>query len=134
MREIRVSIVTTAAIAQTLNADALKQLREVFEGDISGVVGAYLSDAQTQINAMQSALEREACVELGRAAHSLKSTSRSVGADAVAGICAEIERLALGEGCTPRAMPLLHELRNQFAAAEVALSAERAVPERIPAA
>src|SRR5262249_47388195 len=40
------------ATSTALNADALRQLREVFDGDISGVVGAYLSDGQTQINAM----------------------------------------------------------------------------------
>jgi HPt (histidine-containing phosphotransfer) domain-containing protein len=124
----------TSATPQTLNADALKQLRDVFDGDISGVVGAWLSDAQTQINAMQSAFDREVDVELARAAHSLKSTSRSVGADALASVCAEIETIALSEGCPPRAIPLLRKVREQFAAAEAALNAERAAPARIPAA
>jgi signal transduction histidine kinase/DNA-binding response OmpR family regulator/HPt (histidine-containing phosphotransfer) domain-containing protein len=125
---------TAATMTQALNAEALKQLREVFDGDISGVVDAYLSDAQAQINAIENAVERQICEALGRAAHSLKSTSRSVGAEAVAAICAELEAMARNEGCVPRAVPLLHELRKQFAAAEAALNTERAPPERIPAA
>jgi signal transduction histidine kinase/CheY-like chemotaxis protein len=130
------SSLATAPPAGThvLNGDALKQLREVFDGDISGVVGAWLSDAQTQMNAMERALERQSCAELGLAAHSLKSTSRSLGADAVAALCAELETMARNEDCGPRAKSLLHTLREQFAVAAVALNAEREVPERIPAA
>jgi len=121
-------------LASPLNADALRQLREVFDGDISGVVGAYLSDAQTQINAMASALEQRAGTDLGRAAHSLKSTSRSVGADAVAVLCAELEVLARNDDYAASAGPLLQQIRQQFAIVAAALSAERADPERIPAA
>jgi CheY-like chemotaxis protein len=124
----------TPATTQPLNAEALKQLREVFDGDISGVVGAYLSDAQAQIHAIENALERLVCVELGRAAHSLKSTSRSIGADAVASLCAELETMARNEGCVPRAVPLLHQLKEQFAAAAAALNSEREALERNPAA
>jgi len=120
--------------AGALNVDALTQLRDVFDGDISGVVGAYLSDAQTQINAMASALERQAGAELERAAHSLKSTSRSVGADAVAGLCAELETLARNEDYAASAKPLLQQIRERFAIAAAALNAERSVPVRIPAA
>jgi HPt (histidine-containing phosphotransfer) domain-containing protein len=128
--------VTTAAIeeASILNSDALRQLREVFDGDISGVVGSYLSDAQTQIHAMENALGRRVSVELERAAHSLKSTSRSVGADSLAGLCAELETMARNEGCVPHAAPLVREIRERFAVASAALSAEREVRERIPAA
>jgi two-component system sensor histidine kinase/response regulator len=124
----------TAEPEGALNTNALRQLRDVFDGDISGVVGAYLSDAQTQINAMMNALERQASIDLGRAAHSLKSTSKSVGADGVASLCAQLEALAREEGCTPAAQPLLQAIRERFAIAAMALNAERQVPERIPAA
>ena len=123
-----------AGKGQTLSEDALNQLRDVFDGDVSGVVAAYLVDARTQISAMASAVERSSCVELGRAAHSLKSTSRSVGAEIVANLAAELEVMARYEGCSARAVPLLHELRDQFAAAEVALNAVQHIRARMPAA
>jgi HPt (histidine-containing phosphotransfer) domain-containing protein len=120
---------------RTLNPEMLNQLREMFDGDPSGVVHAYLIDAQSQISAMASALERQSSVELGRAAHSLKSTSRSVGADAVANVAAELEVLAQVEGCSARAVPLLQKLRERFAMAEAALNAAIAsIKEQMPAA
>jgi HPt (histidine-containing phosphotransfer) domain-containing protein len=83
---------------------------------------------------MMTALAQHASVELGRAAHSLKSTSKSVGADGVAALCAQLEALARDEGCAPAAEPLLQAIREQFAIAAAALNAERPVQERIPAA
>jgi two-component system sensor histidine kinase/response regulator len=118
----------------TLNLEMLGQLREMFEGDLSGVLQAYLVDAQGQIGAMANAIERDSCVELGRAAHSLKSTSRSVGAEGVANLAAELETLARNEGCSARAVPTLQRLRERFVSAEAALTAEMRVRERTPAA
>ncbi len=127
--------VSRIAAGSALNADALRQLRDVFDGDISGVVGAYLSDAQTQINAMTNALEQQASIELGRAAHSLKSTRASPSVRiALASLCAQLEALVRDEGCTPAAEPLLQAIRDRFAIAAMALSAERQAPERSPAA
>jgi len=120
---------------RALNRDTLDQLREMFDGDLSGLVHAYLADAQSQISAIASAVERQSCVELGHAAHSLKSTSRSVGADAVASVAAEIEVLARHEGCSARAVPLVQELREHFELAEAALNAAVVVvKEQMPAA
>jgi len=116
------AVVAPTSVERTLDEEVLGQLRDIFDGDVSGVVHAYLIDGQNQISSMASALERQNCVELGRAAHSLKSTSRSVGAEAVANVAEELEVLARHEGCAPRAVPLLQTLRERFIVAESALA------------
>jgi two-component system, sensor histidine kinase and response regulator len=120
--------------ATILNEDTVCQLRRMFDGDIDGVLHAYRVDARTQIDAMAAALERQNCVELGRAAHSLKSTSRSVGADAIASLASDLETLARDEGCSAGATPLLQQLRERFVETELRLNAAAAVRERMPAA
>ena len=77
-----------------LNPASLDTLREL---DRSGtllqrVFAAYLADAPRQIQNAQAALASRNAADLRLAAHTLKSASKHLGADALAATCLEIEK------------------------------------------
>ena len=104
---------------ESFDPRALDELLAMAGGDqefVAAVVREYLSDSASAIAALRSATG----AELERAAHTLKSTSASVGALALAAICTEIERAA-------REGPVAPQLT---AAAEAEHATARAALER----
>ena len=80
----------------TLDQHALNELLAMAGGDrdfVAAVVQEYVADSSATI----AKLRNVSRAELRRAAHTLKSTSASVGAAQLAAICREIERAA-GDG------------------------------------
>jgi HPt (histidine-containing phosphotransfer) domain-containing protein len=80
----------------TLDRRALEEVLAMAGGDrdfVIAVVQEYLADSASAVGALRTVTG----ADLGRAAHTLKSTSSSVGAVALAAICQDIERAA-GEG------------------------------------
>jgi HPt (histidine-containing phosphotransfer) domain-containing protein len=80
----------------TLDRHALDELLAMACGDrdfVAAVVREYVADSSATVAKLRD-LSGE---ELRRAAHTLKSTSASVGAAQMAAICREVERLA-GDG------------------------------------
>jgi len=78
---------------ESLDLQALDELLAMAGGDrefVVAVVEEYLTDSASTIAALRSA----GGADLERAAHTLKSTSSSVGALQLAAICQEIERAA----------------------------------------
>ena len=90
----------------------LGQLIESFDGDASAVIESYLEDSAEQLQLATNALRDDDRTALARSVHSLKSSSRSLGAHVVASIAEEMELLARsGEG-TEKLEPLLMRLRQ----------------------
>ncbi len=87
-----------AKSGETLDASALDALRALDKDGTRGVVrrvfGIYLKNAPLLIAEIQAGAAAGDLDRLGRAAHSLKSSSRSVGAANLAEICRELERSA----------------------------------------
>jgi PAS domain S-box-containing protein len=78
-----------------LDADALQNLRDLGGDDFLGeVVDVFLTDAAELIATLRSSLEQRDGEELRRAAHTLKSNSATLGAEAFAELCRTVEQQA----------------------------------------
>ncbi|OAB58373.1 hypothetical protein AY599_23840 [Leptolyngbya valderiana BDU 20041] len=95
----RTSAAETAEVEEVLDLEALQVLRELLgERDVKTFVEAidlYLKEVPKLSNAMREAIASNDAISLQRTAHTLKSTSATVGATQVSEICAEIEREAV---------------------------------------
>jgi HPt (histidine-containing phosphotransfer) domain-containing protein len=111
----------------TLDQAALNELRaldpEGSSGVLARIITSYLNDAPNLIQQMRSALAGNDIVSLTRHAHSLKSTSLSLGASRVSQIARELE-LAGKSNATDGCQSLLMALGAEYAAAERLLRAE----------
>jgi CheY-like chemotaxis protein len=78
-----------------LDADALQNLRDLGGDDFLGeVVDVFLTDAPELIVTLRRSLEHRDGEELRRAAHTLKSNSATLGAEAFAELCRTVEQQA----------------------------------------
>ncbi len=98
--------------------DVLAQLQADL-GDDDGtivieVIEMFLDDAPQQLDRMRQALAAAAAHDLRQAAHTLKSTAASVGAQALAACCGAIEELAR-DGVLDQATPLVARAEELFA-------------------
>lgn len=111
-----------------LDQNALDQLRELDPDGSSGIfaqiINSYITDATSLIEQMRTALGANDLEALARHAHSLKSTSLSLGATRVSEIARDVE--AAGKNKSVESCPmLLMALGAEYAAAERLLIAER---------
>ncbi len=85
-----------------LDAAVLGELRELEEmtdpGLVAELVAEYLVDAPGRVEELVRSLAEGDREGVGRAAHSLKSSSAYLGALGLAGVCREIEEAARGAG------------------------------------
>ncbi len=83
---------------EVLDLDVIKSLRELGgeqePGLVLELVDLFLSDAHRRLAEMQLALDRGNLDEVARAAHTLKSSAGSMGANLLSSLCTEIESLA----------------------------------------
>ncbi|MFL6618256.1 MAG: response regulator [Povalibacter sp.] len=100
---------------------AFQQLCELFEKDVAEVVDAYLADSPRQLQVMNESIAEADYPVLDRAAHSLKSSSRSMGALQLAELCELLENCArtrapIEEGCV-----VLEQMQASYALVEATL-------------
>jgi HPt (histidine-containing phosphotransfer) domain-containing protein len=88
------------------------------------LIDLYLSDTPPRVDAMREALANGDHVKLGRAAHSLKGSSSTLGAIQVAASCAELEVLARELSLTS-ANPVLERLYDELASLRETFLIER---------
>lgn len=82
--------------AGSLDPDRIAMLRELDDGDgelMATLVQEYKSDSGQQLATMRQALVDADASALGRAAHTLKGSSANLGAERLAGLCAQIQEL-----------------------------------------
>jgi signal transduction histidine kinase/CheY-like chemotaxis protein len=102
--------------------DEIRALQgEAGDGLVARVVGAYFDSAPGLVEAVADALEKRDAGALADAAHTLKSSSASLGALRLSVLCQELEALGLA-GSTDGASDLLGELRLEFARVRRALA------------
>ena len=115
-----------------LNQAALEELRSLdpdgSTGLLARIITTYLDDASALLRQINSALAAGDCASLARHAHSLKSTSMSLGAAQVGALAREIE-LAGNNKELANCTALLDALTVECAAAEQLLRAEIAPPQ-----
>jgi signal transduction histidine kinase/DNA-binding response OmpR family regulator/HPt (histidine-containing phosphotransfer) domain-containing protein len=102
----------------SIDMQALDELQNLMGDGVPEVIATYVRDAPQQIAAIAAAIGAHDAVTLGRAAHSLKSSSRSLGAVGVARIAEALELHVNAQGSLEKAEQMLAAMRSAFAAAE----------------
>ncbi|USX19136.1 response regulator [Oxalobacteraceae bacterium OTU3REALA1] len=109
-----------------INRQALENIRALSasNGDalLERVLQAYLEDTPTHLRTIKAAIDSGSTVQIRKAAHSLKSSSANVGADALAQRCREMEQLGRND-TTAGAAALLDDMERSFQAVRQALGA-----------
>ncbi|NGZ88479.1 hybrid sensor histidine kinase/response regulator [Duganella aceris] len=116
----------TVPAAQHINRQALNNIRALSasNGDalLERVLHAYINDTPTHLHTIRQAIANGNAGQMRKSAHSLKSSSANVGADALAQRCRELEQLGRND-TTAGAAVLLAEMERSFQAARQALGA-----------
>jgi HPt (histidine-containing phosphotransfer) domain-containing protein len=110
--------VATPAAVEIVNPQALENLHHSSQGNhdalIRRVVNLYLEDTPMRLDQMRTATRRGDVAALRVAAHTMKSTSATVGAERLASLVREIELLARS-GTTEGAAPLIARAEDELA-------------------
>jgi HPt (histidine-containing phosphotransfer) domain-containing protein len=109
----------------TLDTNVLAALSESVGGDdafVADLVETYLADGAAQLAAIDEAVRSSEAEALVRPAHTLKSSSRTVGANRLGELSRQIEMLGRS-GSTTRASELAAEARMEWTDIEAALRA-----------
>jgi CheY-like chemotaxis protein/HPt (histidine-containing phosphotransfer) domain-containing protein len=115
-----------------LDMAAVAQLSELMSEDLADVIETYLSNTPIQLASIATAIEQRDYAILRRAAHSLKSSSQSVGAVVVGRVAEVLEMLAPAQSAFDNADRLLAALRAAFEVVEPRLSAVAAAEHAKP--
>jgi CheY-like chemotaxis protein/HPt (histidine-containing phosphotransfer) domain-containing protein/HAMP domain-containing protein len=102
------------AAASTLDLAIFAQLSELMGSELADIVDTYLRDTATQIAAMSAALAQGDFDGLRRCAHSLKSSSASVGAVAVQSASRALEAHGRISGGLGEAEGMIATVRSAF--------------------
>ena len=109
----------------TLDTSVLAALSESVGGDqafVADLVETYLSDGAVQLAAIDEAVRSSEAEALVRPAHTLKSSSRTVGANRLGELSRQIEMLGRS-GSTTGGSELAAEARTEWTGVEAALRA-----------
>jgi HPt (histidine-containing phosphotransfer) domain-containing protein len=110
---------------QPIDAAAFAELLENVGGDrefLGELVGTYLADSPVQFTALRAAVAMGDAAAARRAAHSLKSTSASMGARRLSAMCREIEAACAAEQLAGLGAAI-DEAAAEYASVEPALGA-----------
>lgn len=103
--------------------DRIRRLRQPGGPDLlAKIVATYLATAPQLVATMRRAVNEGLCGALGEAAHTLKSSSATLGATELATLCAELQAVAQGGVVGPAAEPLVGNIEREFAAVCLALA------------
>ena len=109
-----------------LNRQALENIRALSRADgdalLERVILAFTSETPRQLAAMREAIAGADAEALRKVAHSLKSGSANVGADALAQLCKDMEKLGRANS-TEGAAGMLQDMEREFLAVRESLSA-----------
>lgn len=110
-----------------LDPAALKQIQALQRPEgpniIHKVISSYLKDSVQLLETLRVAIAQNDPPTLHRAAHSLKSTSATVGARALAGLCQDLEGIGRAN-TTDKAPALLSAIEREYQQVAVALRAQ----------
>jgi two-component system sensor histidine kinase/response regulator len=118
----------TVAVIQrdVINRGALEKIRMLSRerGDalVQKVIAAYVDDTPQQLSTLRRAIDGMDTGNVRRIAHTLKSASANVGADALAALCKAMEHLGRAE-TTEGADSLLTNMEQEFQAVRDSLTA-----------
>ena len=109
-----------------LHTPTLTELRAVLGDDLLGLLHLYAGSLHSQVHDIREAHRHDDIERLRRCAHSLKGSSLSVGAQALAALAADIENLADAAGDPSQRAQLEQQVLALPALVEETLAALRA--------
>jgi PAS domain S-box-containing protein len=116
---------SSASVLDQNVLDKLRGLRQPGEPDpVVELIDLFLEDMPKHTRKMEEALKREDAAGLKSAAHSLKGSSRNMGALRLGQLCADLETQAK-EGNLTQAPQLFADIQAEFAEVQKALESER---------
>jgi signal transduction histidine kinase/CheY-like chemotaxis protein/HPt (histidine-containing phosphotransfer) domain-containing protein len=111
---------------EVINRSALEKIRMLSRerGDalVQKVINAYVDDTPQQLSTLRRAIDGMDTGNVRRIAHTLKSASANVGAEALAALCKEMEHLGRAD-TTEGADSLLNNMEQEFQAVRDSLTA-----------
>jgi CheY-like chemotaxis protein/HPt (histidine-containing phosphotransfer) domain-containing protein len=132
----QVQPVQAPAQAVVLDASRLAEIRSLMTDDdsefLQNIIEQFISDTGDLIQEMKAALRANDAPALKVAAHTLKSSSASLGATDLSALCKEVQALA-ADGSVEPAESIVVQIESEFAAVIVALRAEVQPPVPDPA-
>jgi HPt (histidine-containing phosphotransfer) domain-containing protein len=109
-----------------INRHALDNIRALSQerGDalVAKVIAAYVDDTPAHLQTLRRAIAGQDAGSVRKVAHSLKSSSANVGAEALAQMCKEMETLGRADTTTGAAVILI-DMEQEFQAVRHSLSA-----------
>ena len=114
-------------MSEPIDRDVLEELLDSTGGDsefFGELIDAYLADAPVQVTLMHRGVDEDDASLVLRGSHTLKSSSASLGALALADLCRDVEALAR-RGAVADAAALLPALEAELQLAEEGLGAAR---------
>ena len=108
-------------MAERLNKEFLEELKDIMDEEFPLLLQTYLRESERQLQGIDQAWQAGELDDLRRSAHSLKGSSGNIGAEALAELCAELERSAKHADVT--AVPeTLEALSGEFVAVKEAVT------------
>lgn len=107
--------------AGILNTELLEELKDVMEDGFGDLIHTYLSDSYSRLDALEKALADENPARFREFSHAFKGSSANLGAEALAAICYEAEKMG-STGNLTAAKPKLEQIRTAFQLVEVELN------------
>jgi CheY-like chemotaxis protein/HPt (histidine-containing phosphotransfer) domain-containing protein len=121
----------TLVQASVLDSSRLDEIRGLVSDDdsdfLTNIVGQFIKDTGKLIQEMKAALRASDAAALKVAAHTLKSSSASLGATDLSLLCKQIQSMA-AEGSVEPAESVVVQVENEFAGVIIALRAELDAP------
>lgn len=96
-----------------LNADVLKELQSIMGDDINMLFEVFLDDTLASLEELALVIDSTNYDKVRRIAHSIKGSSKNVGADDLANICELLEQAARDE-CKDNWTELLTNIQESF--------------------
>ncbi|NEO57567.1 MAG: response regulator [Okeania sp. SIO3B5] len=109
-----------------VDLSVLQELKEMAGGEselLVEVIDCYLEDSPKLLDEMSQAIKQQEAKLLQRSAHSMKSSSASVGANNLSELCKELEYIGRG-GITEGADKILSQAQAEYRLVETALRSE----------
>lgn len=103
-----------------IDIDTLNELHEIMGDDFGELVGVFISDSQTQIENLKSAISSSNAEDVRRIAHTLKGSSSNLGLGVLSESCQVLEHKA-AEGSLVEANEHLEIITSNYEAAKKAL-------------
>lgn len=121
------TIFTVSSSLAQLDTTIVEPLRELLDsekpGQFSRFINMFVEDLQKLIERLETAIQQQQATETRQLAHTLKGSSLNMGARAFAGICFELEQLAIQQNFAG-AYRLFAQLKQAYPALASALHAK----------